>query len=807
MKYLFRFFAFILLFSFVKDSMAQLSARQTIDFDEGWYFHKGDDTKAFEIAYNQNHWQPVTLPHDWSIYGPFSAANPATNLGGSLPGGIGWYRKTFSLPETFKDKIVSILFDGVYKNSEVWINGHFLGMRPNGYISFAYELSKYLHFGKEKNVIAVRVDNSKQPNSRWYSGSGINRNVWLIATNKIAISLWGTFTTIPKISLGNAIVNQKIKLENRINSSTDVKVACAIYDKTGKMIATTEREVELKDTNNQLSLNLSLNQPKLWSPSNPYLYRIVTKIYKNKKLLDNFTQAFGIRSYKFDASLGFYFNGKPMKILGVCLHSSFGALGTAVNKTAIERELRILKAMGCNAIRTAHNPPSPELLDLCDKMGFLVMDEAFDCWNKKKTKYDYSIDFKKWHRKDLTDQILRDRNHPSVFLWSIGNEIREQFDSSGTVITKELVAIVKSLDSTRPVISALTEMDPDKNFITKANALDLLGFNYNSDKYSLLPQRFKGQKFIATETTSALETRGVYDRYSDSITSWPANSKEKYVLKGNPDFTVSAYDKVAAYWGTSHEKAWLAVKNAKYMSGLFVWSGFDYLGEPTPYPYPARSSYFGIIDLAGFPKDVYYMYQSEWTNTPVLHLFPYWNWKKGEVVNVWAYYNQADEVELFLNGKSLGVRKKQGDCLHVSWQVPFEPGTLKAVSRKDGKVVLTKIIKTAGNVEDISLSADKKTIKADGKALSYVTIQLRDKNGNLVPDDDRIINFKVVGNGKLIGLDNGYQADLESFKGVKHKTWKGKCIAIIQSEQRKGKIVLEVFAEGLPKHSIKIDAE
>ncbi|MGF7231089.1 glycoside hydrolase family 2 TIM barrel-domain containing protein, partial [Arachidicoccus sp.] len=798
MKYWSRYILILLLlFLFVKRSTAQLPPRQTIDFDNGWYFYNGDDVNASRINYHQDGWQAVTLPHDWSIYGSFSPSNPATNLGGSLPGGIGWYRKSFTLSDAYKEKIISILFDGVYKNSEVWVNGHYLGKRPNGYISFAYQLSKYLVFGNKENIIAVRVDNSEQPNSRWYSGSGINRNVWLIATDKIAVRQWGTFTTTPKITLEKAIVNQKVEIENRSNTSAAAKVVCEIYNDKGALVSTAESPLILTDKGGNLSLNLSINHPQLWSTGHPFLYEIVTKIYQNRKLLDSYKKKFGIRSYRFDAISGFYLNGKPMKILGVCLHSSFGALGTAVNKRAIERELQILKDMGCNAIRTAHNPPSPELLNLCDKMGFLVMDEAFDCWNKKKTRYDYAVDFRKWHRQDLTDQILRDRNHPSVFMWSIGNEIREQFDSSGTRITKELVGIVKSLDNTRPVVAALTEMDPSKNFISQANALDVLGFNYNYEKYPLLPQRFKGKKLIATETTSALETRGVYDHYADSVLFWPSSSKDKYVKKGNSDFTVSAYDKVAAYWGTSHEKAWLAVKHAKYISGLFVWSGFDYLGEPTPYPYPARSSYFGIVDLAGFPKDVYYMYQSEWTDKPVLHLFPNWNGKKGQIINVWAYYSQADEVELFLNGKSLGIRRKMGDSLHVSWPVAFDPGILKAVSRKNGKTVLTSVIKTAGNPINIVLSADRKIIKADGKDLSYVTIQLFDKEGNPVTDKDKLIKCKIFGPGKLVGLDNGYQADLESFKGMQHKTWKGKCVAIIQSEKNAGKIILEVSDDGL----------
>ncbi|HTN35524.1 MAG TPA: glycoside hydrolase family 2 TIM barrel-domain containing protein, partial [Arachidicoccus sp.] len=471
---------------------------------------------------------------------------------------------------------------------------------------------------------------------------------------------------------------------------------------------------------------------------------------------------------------------------------------------------KLLKEMGCNAIRTAHNPPAPGMLSLCDSMGFLVMDEAFDMWKKKKTKYDYSKSFEAWHKRDLEDQIKRDRNHPSVFLWSVGNEIREQFDSSGTRIVKELVQIVKALDSTRPVMAALTEMEPDKNFITQAGVLDLLGFNYKSDQYDSLPIRFPGQKFIASETTSALETRGVYDLgLQDTLQYWPSSSKHKYVQNGHADWTVTAYDAVAAYWGTSHEKAWLDVKKRDFMSGIFVWTGMDYLGEPVPYPFPARSSYYGIIDLAGLPKDVYYLYQSEWTDKPVLHVFPHWNWQPGQLVNVWAYYSQADEVELFLNGKSLGKRRKgdgqPGDKpLHVSWKLPFAPGELKAVSRKNGVIVLTKEIKTAGPAAKIEMSVDQSCFRGVTGDLCFVTVRLTDANGVLVPDADRQLQFNIEGPATLVGVDNGYQADLASFKRNTYRTWKGKCVAIIRPKVAKGSIELTLTSKGLPMNRWRI---
>ncbi|MGZ3853543.1 MAG: glycoside hydrolase family 2 TIM barrel-domain containing protein, partial [Flavisolibacter sp.] len=531
--------------------------------------------------------------------------------------------------------------------------------------------------------------------------------------------------------------------------------------------------------------------------------KLVIKLLQNNRIIDRYETTLGIRSFAFDAQKGFSLNGKPMKILGVCMHHDLGALGAAVNTRAIERQLQILKAMGCNAIRTAHNPPAPEFLDLCDKMGFIVMDEAFDMWRKGKNKFDYHVDFNEWHKRDLEDQVKRDRNHPSVFFWSIGNEIREQFDSSGIDLTKELVRIVKTLDTTRPVTCALTENNPGKNFIYQSHALDVLGFNYKPNDYPELPKRFPGEKLLASETASALETRGHYDMPSDSNRLWPPDAKSKNY--GNPDLTVSAYDNTYAYWGASHEQSWLAVKKNNFIAGTFVWSGFDFIGEPVPYQWPARSSYYGIVDLAGFPKDVYYMYQSEWTTRPVLHIFPHWNWKTGDSVDVWAYYNNADDVELFLNGKSLGKKRKQGDSLHIWWRVNFVPGTLKAVSRKNGKIVLIKETKTAGAPSKIQLVADRKVVKANGEDLSFVTVRITDSEGNLVPNADNLVKFQIKGEGEIAGVDNGLQTSLEPFKASYRKAFNGMCLVIIKTTQKRGSIQLTAHSEGLQGSSINID--
>jgi len=796
-----------LLLVIAKLSLAQSSPRLIIDFNKDWKFFLGDDSAAINPNFNDTKWRTLNLPHDWSIEGSFNEKNPATTQGGALPGGIGWYRKTFVLPPNSNNKNINVEFDGIYRNSEVWINGYYLGKRPYGYNSFNYDLTPHIYKAPAKNIIAIRVDNSQQPNSRWYTGSGIYRNTRLVVTGKIAVKTWGTFITTSVLNKQSANVH----IETAISNNTEAKwisIATDIYDAGGKLIAEANTFGKIRAVSpiaNHVTA-VTIKNPQLWSIERPYLYKAITRLFRDGKLVDSYITSFGIRSMRFDTNKGFFLNGKPLKILGVCNHHDLGALGAAVNSRAIERQLQLLKAMGCNAIRTAHNPPAPELLALCDKMGFLVLEEAFDMWKKKKNKFDYYSDFDQWHKKDLEAMVLRDRNHPSVFMWSIGNEIREQFDSSGIWLTKELVSIIKQLDSTRPVTAALSEWSPAKNFIYQSGALDIVGLNYHQEVYADFHKYYPGKIFLGTENMSAFATRGHYDMPSDSNYFWPAKSPQKIVEKGNPDFTVSAYDQVSAYWGSTHEATWKIIKKHDFLSGLFVWSGFDFLGEPIPYPWPARSSYYGIIDLAGFPKDVYYMYQSEWTSKPVLHLFPHWNWTPGKLVDVWAYYNNADEAELFLNGTSLGVKKKANDDLHVMWRVPFEPGVLKLVSRKNGKEVLTKTMHTAGAPAAIQLTADRKIIHADGKDLSFITIEVLDKNGYPVPEADNSMNCIVSSQGLLVAMDNGYQADSSSFKSPDKKCWMGKAIAIVQSAGKQGNITVRVSSPGLAPASLTLKA-
>ena len=793
----------ILLLVFVSAAAFNASAQRSMAaFNGDWKFLLGDDSAARQENYNDDHWRKLDLPHDWSIEGTFSKDHPTTFNQAALPAGIGWYRKSFSIPSGLKEKKVYIIFDGVYRNSEVWINGHYLGKRPNGYIQFRYELTPFLKTGKEKNVIAVKVDNSLQPNSRWYTGSGIYRNVWLLTTGMVALADTSVFISTSNVSTQQATIHFQKQVLTQKGYAGMVNLVHEVIDPSGKLVSSNNNIQVMTGALNTFAVNIPA--PQLWSPSTPHLYKARIKVYHDKKLIDQYETSFGIRHFNFDATKGFFLNSIPMKILGVCLHHDLGALGAAVNYRAIERQLVLLKNMGCNAIRMAHNPPAPEMLELCDKLGFLVMDEAFDMWKKKKNRYDYSMDFLAWHKTDLEDQVRHHRNHPSIIMWSIGNEIREQFDSSGIQLTKDLVATIKALDTTRPVTCALTENIPSKNFIYQSGALDVLGFNYKPEAYPELPSRFPGEKFIASETASALATRGHYDMPSDSNRLWPPDSKP--FTAGNPDYTVSAYDHVYAYWGTTHEKSWQAVKKYDHMSGIFVWSGFDFLGEPVPYQWPARSSYYGIIDLAGFPKDVYYMYQSEWTRKPVLHLFPHWNWQPGKMVDVWAYYNHADEVELYLNGRSLGKRKKEGDSLHVMWRIAFENGTLRAVSRQKGKIVLSREIKTAGLPASIELVADKLQLQPDGTDLSFVTVRIVDEDGNLVPDAEHLVKFSVSGPARIAGVDNGDPVSKASFKAPERESFHGLCLVILQSTGKKGEITLQASTEGLRGSTIRLKA-
>ncbi|MCD2423078.1 DUF4982 domain-containing protein [Niabella pedocola] len=782
-------------------AMAQQHPRRVIDFNKGWRFRLGDATSWKDNAFDDKGWRQLDLPHDWSIEGGFDSTHPAGNAGGALPGGTGWYRKTFTLDGGTVGKHIRIEFDGVYRDAEVWINDHYLGKWPYGYTSFDYDLTPYIRRGRQKNTIAVRVDNSRQPNSRWYTGSGIYRDTRLVITEKIAFERWGTFVYTTRNARGQMEFNATSEVLNLATRKANVKVTCTLVDPSGRQVALLDGVPEA--ATGGFRFKTILKDPALWAVATPKLYQAVFKIFDGLRQTDEWATAFGVRYFSFDAQKGFSLNGIPLKIKGVCMHHDLGALGAAFNRSAARRQLRMMQEMGVNAIRTAHNPPDPQFLDLCDEMGFLVMDESFDMWAKKKNKYDYYSDFPEWHRRDLEHMVKRDRNHPSVFMWSIGNEIREQFDSTGIALAKELVHIVKALDTTRPVTCALSENRPDKNFIYQSKALDVVGLNYHIEAYEDFPKNYPGEKFIATENVSGLATRGHYDGPADSLRLWPSGSKFKFVENGNADYTVSAYDNVAAYWGSTHEQTWRIIKKHDYLSGLFVWSGFDFLGEPVPYPYPARSAYYGIVDLAGFPKDVYYMYQSEWTSKPVLHMAPHWNWKAGQTVDVKVYYSQADEAELFLNGRSLGIQHKSDTAFHVLWRVPFEPGELKVISRKNGKTVLERAVRTAGAPAQIALEIENQGLQLNKDDRAFITIRVLDNNGNLVPDAQDEVRVAGTAVATVVAMDNGYQAELRSFQTNQHRVYNGLGLAILKG-LKKGTALITVTSPGLKPASVRV---
>ena len=815
-----------------------LSARDRQSFDKDWLFVLADSAGMQNSEYADGHWRRLNLPHDWAIEGDFSPSNPSGASGGALPGGIGWYRKHFSLSPDEKYDRFTITFDGVYMNSTVYINGHRLGTRPYGYSTFEYDLTPYI-YKKGDNVIAVKVDNSDQPNSRWYSGCGIYRHVWLTKTLKEAyIPQWGQYVaTTPKGDV-------RVKVDFHANGSRmKLSIRNTIYDAAGKVVA--------RSLGNQIQ-KLKVRKPHLWSIGKGYLYTVKSELVVNGRVVDTATTQTAFRDVRFDARKGFFLNGENMKINGVCEHHDFGCLGAALNEDALHRKLTILRDMGVNAIRSSHNPPAPELLNMCDSMGIMVMDESFDMWRRKKSNGDYARFFDEWHQRDLSDLVKRDRNHPCIIMWSIGNEVLEQWSdaaadtlsleqanlilnaghdastlahsdelSVNSLLTRHLADIVKKYDpwGARPVTAGCNEPDP-KNHLFKSGAIDVIGFNYHHQWVKDVPRNFPDKPFIFSESVSALQTRGYYRMPSDSIYTAPV---EWWLPYTDPSFKCSAYDNMHASWSSTHEETWDVVKHNDFVGGQFIWTGFDYIGEPTPYAYPARSSYFGIIDLAGLPKDSYYMYQSEWTKKPVLHLFPHWNWLPGQQIDMWCYYNQADEVELFINGKSQGIRKKkvhgegnEGKAhavsvnaganagaanagaanagafdrsteYHVMWRVNFEPGEVKVVARKQGREISSQTIKTAGPPHHLVLKKTYQNTLASGVLgdlqspsipTTFVEVNVVDKDGNLCPNAENEIYFSST--AEILGTDNGNQTSLERFTDPKRKAFFGKCIIVLR---------------------------
>lgn len=809
------FFVTIYVFGFLCASVlqAQNPSREKILFDFDWKFQLNEQKGAENISFDDGNWRTLDLPHDWSIEGKYSKDEPTGGSGGYLPTGIGWYRKQFSVTKSDLRKNIFIEFDGVYMNSDVWINNHHLGNYPYGYSSFYYELTKYLVAGE--NVIAVRVDNSAQPNTRWYSGSGIYRNVWLVKTNPLHVAHWGVSTTTPQVSKEMAKILASTIIENKNQKAGNVILKSVVVDKNGNEIAQIETPVKIdSDSQKKIAQEINIFSPELWSVETPALYNLHTIIINGKNKIDEVVTTFGIRNIEYNVDKGFFLNGQHVKMNGVCLHHDGGPVGAAVPIKVWERRLKILKEMGCNAIRTSHNPPAPEFLDLCDRMGFLVMDEPFDEWKFGKRKFGYHDYFDEWWKTDLISMIHRDRNHPSIVLWSAGNEIPEQKSENGAAMLKMLVDVFHQEDPTRPVTLACDNIAADGGATTLEflKGLDIVGYNY-VDRwherrelfYSVDRHDHPDWKMIGSESTSnSGGARGGYSLGNDSS-----------IVKPNYNFRM-----------IDAEQLWKFVATHDYVIGDFMWTGIDYLGESF---WPAKNFDFGVIDLCGFPKDGYYFYQSQWTKEPMIHLFPHWNWKgrEGQVIPVLCYTN-CDAAELFLNGKSFGEKRlefpRQGNSggwnlydkpqvhpttsdLHLQWDVPYSPGVLKVVGKKNGKVVAAQEIHTADSPYAIQLKADRKNISADKRDVVHIEISVVDKNGIVVPTADNMINFEIEGEGKIIGVDNGNQVDHDSYKIPQRKVFNGLALVIIQSGSKAGEIKLTAKSENLIGATVLMKAE
>lgn len=787
----------------------------------------GEDVAYTRREFDDQDWRQLNLPHDWGIEGPFKQEYPGET--GKLPWfGVGWYRKHFVVNRSDNERNIYLQLDGAMAYATIWLNGKFVGGWPYGYASFVLDLTPYLEFGRD-NVIAIRLDNPPD-SSRWYPGGGIYRNVWLIKTSPIHIAQWGTYVTTSNVSRDSADVDLTATIINNTSSDTVVSVKTDVYaldrngHRSGLPVSLSPAAVALDPGGTGIaSMRAVLQRPRLWSLDSPNLYVAVTSV-QQKGITDKYETVFGIRSLKFDALKGFYLNGEHVYLKGVCDHHDLGALGSALNVRALERQLQILKEMGVNAIRTSHNPPAPELLDLADRMGFVVMDEAFDAWKRGKKKNDYHLLFDDWHEKDLRAQIRRDRNHPSIILWSIGNEIGEQGSPEGHAIAAALTKIVHQEDPTRPTTAAANNRNAGYNGFQKT--VDVFGYNYQYADYAKFREANPLMPLFGNETASTVSSRGEY--------FFPVVSDKS---KGRADFQVSSYDLYAPRWAVPPDTEFEAQDRNPYVGGEFVWTGFDYLGEPTPYGgdstalleftdaavqarmadelkdsgrirVPSRSSYFGIVDLCGFKKDRFYIYQARWRpDLPMAHILPHWNWPErvGQITPVHVY-TSGDEAELFLNGRSLGRKKKEQFQYRLRWdEVKYEPGELRVVTYKHGKHWADDVVKTTGVVSRLDLLADRTRIKADGLDLAFVTVRLADNAGLTVPRSKNRIRFRLTGPGEIVAVDNGDATSLESFQSKERNAYNGLALVIIRTVKGKpGLITLRAESDGIVAATAKV---
>ncbi len=799
---------FLLVFSIVCHS-SYSQERTIIQFKDGWKFHKGDVENAYDTNYNDSKWQSVSVPHDWAIYGPFDkevdkqtvaitqnnekVATEKTGRTGALPFiGVGWYRKTFTVDVNNNQKAM-LTFDGAMSNAKVYVNGKLVGGWPFGYNYFYFDITDYLK-KDEENTLAVQLENYPF-SSRWYPGAGLYRKVQLVIKDITSFQHWGHFITTPYIS----DVLAKVNIKSKVNGD-NISVETIIKDAQGNQVASGKTDARFGD---ELEQNIPVKNPKLWSPGHPYLYTAEMRLYQDNQLKDTETIRFGIRKIEYSREKGFLLNDVPTKFKGVCLHHDLGPIGTAINKAALRRQLTILKDLGCNAIRSSHNMPSIEQLELCDEMGFLFLAESFDEWKKPKVKNGYNLYFDEWAEKDVVNLVHATRNHPCIVMWSSGNEVPDQWGSDGVKRAKWLQDIFHREDPTRPVTVGMDQVKAvmESGF---GAIMDIPGLNYRVHLYDEAYKRFPQGFILGSETASTVSSRGVY--------KFPAVKKAGQTYD---DYQCSSYDLEYCNWSNIPEDDFVLQDDKDWVLGEFVWTGFDYLGEPTPYDncWPSRSSYFGICDLAGLPKDRYYLYRSRWnTKETTLHILPHWNWegREGETTPVFVY-TSYDSAELFVNGKSKGVRSKNDssklDRYRLMWNdVKYEPGTIKVVAfDENGKVAEEKEVKTAGKPYQLILDTDREIIKADGEDLSYVTVSVVDKDGNPCPLAQNQLKFKVSGDATYRAACNGDATSLEMFHQPTMKLFNGKLVVLVQSGNNAGSAKLTVSGKGLKSASTQIE--
>lgn len=828
-------------------SAQSVTRDRSFGLEEDWRFMLVNDSgiedptgafaRASEPDFDDSEWRSVRIPHDWSI--EFTPREGGGTNGGTgfLPGGLGWYRKHFVLPGGLgQGTRVSVEFDGVYMDSYVYVNGELVGNHPYGYTGFSFDITdSVVADGESDNVIAVRVQN-QLPSSRWYSGSGIYRNARIVLTGPIAVGRSGTYVTTPgletRLGEGSAVVQIQTAVGNKSGADSSVRVVARVLDREGAERASGESSLLLASGVIQATVvEVEVDDPELWSPSDPALYTVVTEVYAEDRLVDVVQTRFGFRYVDFDPDAGLRLNGQTLKIQGVNMHHDLGALGSAVNRDALERQMRIMKSMGVNALRTAHNPPAPELVEVCQDLGIMLMVEGFDMWEQSKTRFDYGRFFGERSTQDISEMVLAARNSPAVVIWSIGNEIR----GMSLETAQRLVTSIRTMDDTRPVVmgsdgyrSLPSEGSTNDQILT---VLDGLGVNYNTAmSVDALHETYPDKFIFESESSSSTSTRGVYQDPQQLNTGENQSPGRR---------AASSYDNNMASWTMPGEYGLKKDRDRQFFAGEFLWSGFDYIGEPTPFrQFPVKTSFFGAVDTAGFPKDLYWLFRSQWTGEPMVHLLPM-NWtdyRAGEPVEVWAYAN-VDTVELFLNGRSLGVRRfdhkrtldgreyletteptgedKTFDSgsytspngstgkLHLSWTVPFEPGTLVAVARQDGVAVTRDVLQTAGPAYGLRLTPDRRVIAADGRALAFVTVEVVDAAGVVLPGAANAIEFEVSG-GSIAGLDNGQQESAEGYQGSGRSAFNGKALAILRSDGAAGELALTARSEGLVPATVTI---